>query len=409
VNGRKTKIPCAAKGGATGTNKEYAHTWVTYNEAMEAAKRYGYAGVGFIIPEGVFFVDKDHIDPSDPIVQMLLKKFSTYAERSYSGNGAHLYGLCDLSRIPVKDGKLDSRYYTKNPHNGMEMYIGGLTNRFALFTGDALQDLPLADCTDALLELLETEMLREQEAQPVQKEIIEEGRRLLKEEIKLRDLDEKIFMAPDTYKNYLGSFGARNFEDMLIILGKRQAAPATLLEKVQPTKKSFFDNLSKMLKKNQNTAIMNKKNEKSIGINISNITGLKMQISKCCSPIPGDSIVGFVSKGQGIKVHRSDCPNVQNVDKGRLIDVYWDYTNLENKKYNVDLEIVGLDRPNLLSDVVTCLSQVNVNIMNINAGIKDLDANIRLTLAVENAEILQITIDNLKKIQGVATIKRVIH
>ena len=134
-----------------------------------------------------------------------------------------------------------------------------------------------------------------------------------------------------------------------------------------------------------------------------------MQISKCCSPIPGDSIVGFVSKGQGIKVHRSDCPNVQNVDKGRLIDVYWDYTNLENKKYNVDLEIVGLDRPNLLSDVVTCLGQVNVNIMNINAGIKDLDANIRLTLAVENAEILQITIDNLKKIQGVATIKRVIH
>lgn len=241
------------------------------------------------------------------------------------------------------------------------------------------------------------------------KEIIEEGRRLLKEEIKLRDLDEKIFMAPDTYKNYLGSFGARNFEDLLIILGKRQAAPATLLEKVQPTKKSFFDNLSKMLKKNQNTAIMNKKNEKSIGINISNITGLKMQISKCCSPIPGDSIVGFVSKGQGIKVHRSDCPNVQNVDKGRLIDVYWDYTNLENKKYNVNLEIVGLDRPNLLSDVVTCLGQVNVNIMNINAGIKDLDANIRLTLAVENAEILQITIDNLKKIQGVATIKRVIH
>ena len=119
--------------------------------------------------------------------------------------------------------------------------------------------------------------------------------------------------------------------------------------------------------------------------------------------------MGFVSKGQGIKVHRSDCPNVQNVDKGRLIDVYWDYTNLENKKYNVDLEIVGLDRPNLLSDVVTCLGQVNVNIMNINAGIKDLDANIRLTLAVENAEILQITIDNLKKIQGVATIKRVIH
>ena len=174
VNGRKTKIPCAAGGGSTGTSKDYAHTWVTYDEAMEAMKRHGYAGIGFIIPEGTFFIDKDHIDPNDPLVQMLLKMFPTYAECSYSGNGVHFYGFCDLSRIPVKDGKLDSRYYTKNPHNGMEVYIGGLTNRFALFTGDALQDLPLVDCTDALLELLETEMLREKEAQPVQQELIDE-------------------------------------------------------------------------------------------------------------------------------------------------------------------------------------------------------------------------------------------
>ena len=174
VNGRKTKIPCAAGGGSTGTSKDYAHTWVTYDEAIAAMKRHGYAGIGFIIPEGTFFIDKDHIDPNDPLVQMLLKMFPTYAERSYSGNGVHFYGFCDLSRIPVKDGKLDNCYYTKNPHNGMEVYIGGLTNRFALFTGDALQDLPLVDCTDALLELLETEMLREKETQPVQQEIIDE-------------------------------------------------------------------------------------------------------------------------------------------------------------------------------------------------------------------------------------------
>ena len=175
VNGRKTKIPCAAKGGATGTSKEYAHTWVTYDEAVAAMKKHGYAGVGFIIPKGVFFIDKDHIDPNDPVVQRLLRMFPTYAERSHSGNGVHFYGFCDLNRIPVKNGKLDSRYYTKNPNNGLEVYIGDLTNRFALFTGDVLQDLPLADCTDALLELLETDMLRSAETQPVQQEIIDEA------------------------------------------------------------------------------------------------------------------------------------------------------------------------------------------------------------------------------------------
>ena len=145
------------------------------------------------------------------------------------------------------------------------------------------------------------------------------------------------------------------------------------------------------------------------GVIVKGIDNCLVKLSKCCNPIPGDKIVGFVSKGQGIKIHRADCPNVKSVAKGRLIDVYWDYPNIEQKRFNVDLEVVGLDRPNLLSDIVTCLSQVKVNILKINANIMDLDAHIRLTLSVENAEILQNTIDNMNKVQGVAEIRRVIH
>ena len=136
VKGRMTKVPCAANSGATGTDEKYAHTWVTYDEAVGAMKRNGYTGVGFVIPEGVFFIDKDHIDPYDPVVQELLRRFPSYAERSHSGNGVHIYGMCDLSKLPVRNGKLDKRYYTKNPHNGTEVYIGGLTNRFAAFTDE---------------------------------------------------------------------------------------------------------------------------------------------------------------------------------------------------------------------------------------------------------------------------------
>lgn len=161
-DGRMTKIPCAPNGGVTGTNEKYAHTWVTFDEATAAMRLHGYTGVGFVIPEGVFFLDKDHIAPDDPAVKDLLVQFPTYAEKSFSGHGLHIYGFCDLSRLPVKDGKLDKRYYTKNPHNGLEVYIGGLTNRFAAFTGNAVQDMPLADCTEALLDLLEEQMLREE-------------------------------------------------------------------------------------------------------------------------------------------------------------------------------------------------------------------------------------------------------
>ncbi len=241
-----------------------------------------------------------------------------------------------------------------------------------------------------------------------QKETLEEGKKLLKEEVKKRGLDEKKYLDAETYKSYFGSFGANNFEDLLLVLGKRIANASTLLDKVVPSHTGFFDNLSKMLKKNNNT-IKNQKKSSSLGISVNGVDGLKVQLSKCCSPIPGDDIVGYVSKGQGIKVHRADCPNIKGVEKGRLIDVYWDYTNITEKHFEVDLELIGLDRPNLLNDIITVLGQVKVNILNINANVKDMDANIHLTLSVADAESLQITVDNLNKIQGIYEIKRVIH
>lgn len=239
-------------------------------------------------------------------------------------------------------------------------------------------------------------------------EYIEEGRKLLKEEIKVRGLDEKKYLSPETYSAYYGSFGAKNFDDLLFAIGKKQATAATLLEKVAPNKNGLLDNLSKILKKNNNTLDTQRKTN-GLGITVSGMNDLKVQISKCCNPIPGDKIVGYVSKGQGIKVHREDCPNLKNAEKGRLIDVYWDYTNIKEKLFEVDLEIICLDRPNLLNDILTVIGQVKVNILNINASLQDLDAIISLKISLESAETLQLLMDNLNKIQGVYEIKRVIH
>lgn len=146
---------------------KYAHTWVTYDEAMAAAQLHGHTGVGFVIPSGWFFLDVDHRDAADPLVQTLLNRFGTYAERSVSGNGLHLYGRCDLRRLPITEGKLDSRYYTKNPQNGLELYIGGATNHFAVFTGDIILNGPAVDCTEAILTILETDMRRDNASQPI--------------------------------------------------------------------------------------------------------------------------------------------------------------------------------------------------------------------------------------------------
>ena len=144
-DGKRTKVPCAASGDKTGTNDEYRDTWVTFDEAKAAAAEKHYSGVGFVIPEGYFFLDIDHKPLDDPYVVKMLERFGSYAERSVSGEGVHIYGKCDFSLIPTERTekgriKLDHKYYQKNPHNGTELYIGGLTNRFAVFTEDVIQN-----------------------------------------------------------------------------------------------------------------------------------------------------------------------------------------------------------------------------------------------------------------------------
>ena len=130
-------------------------------------KRMNADGIGFVIPVGHFFLDIDHRELTDPFVQTMLKRFNSYAEISPSGNGLHIYGMVNLARLPIaedKDGKqkLDRQFYMKNPNNGVELYIGGLTNRFATFTENAVHDVPLCDCTEAVLTTLDKNMRRSQ-------------------------------------------------------------------------------------------------------------------------------------------------------------------------------------------------------------------------------------------------------
>lgn len=162
-NGKLTKVPCSASGHATGTDQAHSHTWVTFDEAMAAAASKRYSGVGFVIPEGYFFIDIDHRTITDVFVQMLLTRFDSYAEYSVSGEGIHIYGKCDIAKLPTyldAKGKirLDKQFYMKNASNDLELYIGGLTNRFAVFTENIIEDKPLRDCTAAVLTTLDKNM-----------------------------------------------------------------------------------------------------------------------------------------------------------------------------------------------------------------------------------------------------------
>lgn len=162
-SGKITKVPFAVNGGATGTNDEYSSTWVTHEEAIAVKEKYHAAGLGFKLPKGYFFLDIDHKAVTDPFVQMMLARYDTYAEYSVSGNGIHIYGKCDLSKLPTfvdKKGllRLDNRFYQKNSKIDLELYVGGITNRFAAYTGNVIVDKPLNDCTKAVLTTINVEM-----------------------------------------------------------------------------------------------------------------------------------------------------------------------------------------------------------------------------------------------------------
>lgn len=168
-NGKPTKVPFAASGGATGTDENWRHTWVTYDEAVAAADIKHAAGLGFKIPENYFFLDIDHRELSDPLVQTLLSRFDSYAERSVSGGGIHIYGKCDFTKLPTyidKKGKvrLDNQFYQKNSKIDLELYVGGITNRFAVYTGNIIEDKPLRECTSAVLTTLDKNMRRKEKA-----------------------------------------------------------------------------------------------------------------------------------------------------------------------------------------------------------------------------------------------------
>lgn len=174
--GRFAKIPFAADGSKCGTTATYKHKWVTYDEAQEAIAAQKADGLGFVIPKGMFFLDIDHRDLEDPEVKELLSLYNTYSEYSVSGEGIHIYGLCDVSKLPVSNGKLGEDYYTHHPKNGLELYFGDITSRFAVFTGNAILDSPLMDCTEAVTDTLNRYMKKPSPMQKKAEKVIQQLR-----------------------------------------------------------------------------------------------------------------------------------------------------------------------------------------------------------------------------------------
>lgn len=146
------------------------------------------------------------------------------------------------------------------------------------------------------------------------------------------------------------------------------------------------------------------------GVIIQGASGLLMRIAKCCNPVPGDAIEGYITKGRGVAIHRADCHNLKSQEnyEQRLVDVEWDTTTNDSKEYMAEIDIYGLNRSGLLNDVLQTLSNATKSISTVNAQpTKDMKfANIHVSFGIPNLSHLTTVVDKIKIIPDVYSVKR---
>ncbi len=141
------------------------------------------------------------------------------------------------------------------------------------------------------------------------------------------------------------------------------------------------------------------------GITVKGVDDLLVRFSRCCNPVPGDPIIGFITRGKGVSVHRKDCPNLTSEDSERIIEVAWD-TNASST-YPVDIEIEGADRVNFLTDILNAISELKLYLSAAKARTKGGSAFINLTLEIAHSDQITAIFKRVKKVTGVERVYRV--
>ena len=145
---------------------------------------------------------------------------------------------------------------------------------------------------------------------------------------------------------------------------------------------------------------------------IAGVEGLLYYIAGCCNPLPGEPIIGYVTRSsKGIAIHRQGCPNMENIDGERLVPVGWNPCNSKNGRrstYPIDLEIEAIDRVGVLSDILTRLKDEKINVRN--AGVQTSigkPALISLCIEIQDLPQLHRTLNKIKKMSDILNIRRV--
>lgn len=228
--------------------------------------------------------------------------------------------------------------------------------------------------------------------------LIEMGKEDLNRELNHRK--ETIKLNDKKVKELFSHKGAKTVEDLYYEIGKNTISPGSALNALvggtEYTEEALIEkiNQSVYLDTNSETNII-----------VEGIQNPSIKLSNCCSPIPGDRITGYVSKGTGIAVHRTRCNNLQSLDENRYIEVFWG--NDTTKTYSVNIKMIVSNRDNILAEVINTVTSSKGKVVQVTASTnKRLEGVIKLKVSIHSKQELENIIVNLQKIPDVYTIDR---
>jgi len=216
-------------------------------------------------------------------------------------------------------------------------------------------------------------------------------------------LDEK------TLPTLFGKYGVNDIEDFYYEIGKGALSARGAANKLcGKSEKLDEEALLKHYSPDEEDVKKRKRNSNDLGIIIDGIEKAQIKLANCCHPVLGDNIVGYVSKGHGIVVHRLECHNTKTHDNERFIEVIWD-NEAPKKPYDSFITIVSFDRKNIVADIINLLNAYNVTINSISSNRnKERDLLTKVKISVPNIDVLNNAMTNLHKISDVYSIERVI-
>ncbi|MGA8942132.1 MAG: bifunctional (p)ppGpp synthetase/guanosine-3',5'-bis(diphosphate) 3'-pyrophosphohydrolase [Thermoactinomyces sp.] len=234
-------------------------------------------------------------------------------------------------------------------------------------------------------------------------ESIAKGREMVENLLKKHDFEVNEVLTSDRIQEVTGKFNFQDADDMFAAVGYGGISSAQVVHRLtdglKEEKPVILPDVKTVRRSNY------KANQ---GVRVKGVDNLLIRLSRCCNPVPGDDIAGYVTQGRGITVHRTDCPNLGNVPDERRIDVEWDSQTAQT--YMVDLEVTGFDRPGLLNEVLQTINDSKTILSAVSAkGDKRGIASIHVRVGIQNIKHLKSVVERLKRVHDVYSVQRIMQ